>query len=86
MVRQLVALPGGLIASASHDETVRVWDPTNGELITTFHTGAITALAALPNGDLISGVYQAFKRDFIPGAAYELFGGFTLNCTIRVWE
>ena len=48
----LASLPGGLVASGSEDETVRVWEVGSGRLVRALagHTGSIHALAVLPGG------------------------------------
>ena len=45
----LAVLPGGLVASASADNTVRVWEVESGRLVRTLagHTGSVWALAVL---------------------------------------
>ena len=51
-VKALASLPGGLVASGSEDETVRVWEVGSGRLVRALagHTGSIHALAVLPGG------------------------------------
>ena len=56
-VRAVVSLPGGLLASGSNDNTVRLWEVESGRLVRTLagHTGYVNALAGLPGGLLASG-------------------------------
>ena len=56
-VNALAALPGGKLASGSHDRTIRIWDVATGECVCTLkgHAGSVFALAALPGGKLASG-------------------------------
>ena len=51
-VLALVSLPGGLVASGSSDNTVRVWEVESGRLVRTLagHTAEVKALAVLPGG------------------------------------
>ncbi len=55
-VRALAVLPDGTLASASRDETVRVWDPATGRCLRVLegHTETVQALAVLPDGTLAS--------------------------------
>ncbi len=55
-VRALAVLPDGTLASASSDNTVRVWDSATGRCLHVLegHTGAVLALAVLPDGTLAS--------------------------------
>jgi WD40 repeat protein len=47
---------GQLLASASGDRTVRLWDPTTGTAVQTLkgHTGAVTAVAFSGDGQLLA--------------------------------
>ncbi len=58
--RSLAALPSGLLASGSHDKTVRVWDVGARACVAVLegHGGMVRALAALPDGRLASGSYK----------------------------
>ncbi len=51
-VTALAVLPGGTLASASSDDTVRVWDPATGRCLRVLegHTDDVNALAVLPDG------------------------------------
>ena len=53
----LAGLPGGLLASGSGDNTVRVWEVESGRLVRTLagHTDYVLALAGLPGGLVASG-------------------------------
>ena len=53
----LAGLPGGLVASGSGDNTVRVWEVESGRLVRTLagHTGGVRALSGLPGGLVASG-------------------------------
>ena len=59
-----VSLPGGLVASGSLDQTVRVWKVGSGRLVRTLvgHTSFVFALAVLPGGLLASGSYDKTVR------------------------
>ncbi|UFT00297.1 2OG-Fe(II) oxygenase [Nocardia huaxiensis] len=58
-VWSVVALPGGALASASRDRTVRIWDRTpNGYAphhVLRGHDSSVTALLALDDGIVVSG-------------------------------
>jgi WD40 repeat protein len=56
-VTALAVLDDGRLASASNDNTIRIWDVRGGAdpIVLTGHEGAVTALAALPGGRLVSG-------------------------------
>ena len=53
----LAGLPGGLLASGSLDNTVRVWEVESGRLVRTLagHTDFVRALSGLPGGLMASG-------------------------------
>ena len=56
-VKALVVAPdGSWLASASDDQTVRVWDPATGTVRHTLtgHTGVVTALAVAPDGSWLA--------------------------------
>ncbi|MCA9701591.1 MAG: WD40 repeat domain-containing protein, partial [Myxococcales bacterium] len=55
-VRALLTLPGGRLASASDDRTLRIWDLERGIALATLrgHEGWIRALALLPDGRIAS--------------------------------
>jgi WD40 repeat protein len=56
-VISLAALPNGLLASGSGDQTVRVWDVGARACVAVLegHEESVFALAALPDGRLASG-------------------------------
>ena len=60
-VVSLAALPNGLLASGSNDNSVRVWDVAARVCVVVLrgHTGTVWALAALPDGRLASGSNDA---------------------------
>src|SRR4051794_40101736 len=47
---------GALLASASHDDTVRLWDAATGAALHTLkgHTGSVISVAFSPNGALLA--------------------------------
>jgi len=51
-----VAPDGSWLASASNDQTVRVWDPVTGQARHTLagHTGAVVALVVAPDGSWLA--------------------------------
>lgn len=65
-VRALAVLPDGMLAFASRDFTVGVWDPANGACMFEFgggyHCDCVTALAVLPANTLASGSYDRTVR------------------------
>ena len=56
-VLSLAALPQGLLASGSYDQTVRVWNVAARTCVAVLqgHTAYVWGLAALPDGRLASG-------------------------------
>ena len=56
-VYALTTLPNGDLASASSDQTLKIWNPNDGNLKLTLngHNSLVKALTTLPNGDLVSG-------------------------------
>jgi WD40 repeat protein len=55
-VNCVASLPGGLVATGSHDGTVRLWTAATGAQVDTLqHGGSVYALAMLPDGRLVSG-------------------------------
>ena len=59
-VYALAGLPGGLLASGSGDDTVRVWEVESGRLVRTLagYTDEVRALAGLPGGLVASGSHD----------------------------
>lgn len=55
-VNDVLGLSSGLVASASEDNTVRIIDPENPDVIPVFdlHTGPVQTLAELPDGRIAS--------------------------------
>ena len=61
----LAVLPDGRLASGSYDNTVRVWDVSDGgscALTQSGHTNYVSSLTVLPDGRLVSGSYDATLR------------------------
>ena len=56
-VKSLVVLPDSSLASASNDNTIRIWDYSKGITLKTLtgHTSGVYALVVLPDGSLASG-------------------------------
>ena len=60
----LAALPDGRLAAATHDNTIRLWNPANGVCDATLegHADRVCALAMLPDGRLASGSHDRTIR------------------------
>lgn len=56
MVSGLACLADGRLVSASHDQTVRFWDPASGAELGSClgHTGPVTAVTVSPDGTLLA--------------------------------
>jgi WD40 repeat protein len=75
-VWSVTALGDGRLASASHDKTVRVWDPNTGECLRVLegHADRVNCVTALGDGRLASASGDKTVRVWtIPTAAH--FGG-----------
>ena len=59
----MTVLQNGNLVSSSWDATIKIWNPTTGELIQTLvcHVYRIYALTVLQNFNLASGSYQEIK-------------------------
>lgn len=61
-VSSLIELPNGILASASVDATIKLWNISNSSLIRTLQeTSSVFALAVLNDGKLASGSYKEIK-------------------------
>lgn len=56
VVKALIGLPDGGLASGSWDSTIKIWNPQYAELKRTLtgHTSGVLSLGILPNGELLS--------------------------------
>jgi len=66
---------GSLLASASHDETVRLWNPTTGQEVQKLerHTSEVTAVAFSQDGSLLaSASYDKTVRLWNPTTGQEV--------------
>ena len=59
-VDSLTLLLNSDLASGAWDNTIKIWNPTDGTLKQTLigHSDWIRGLRTLPNGDLASGLYD----------------------------
>jgi WD40 repeat protein len=55
MISAVIVAPGGQVISASHDRTLRVWDPESGSELWCCegHTAAVTSLDVSTDGGLL---------------------------------
>ncbi len=54
-IKSLAGLPGDLLASASEDRTIKIWDASKGAQVRTFQADTNGTMISLPNGLLASG-------------------------------
>lgn len=67
-INALVTFPNGVLASASSDRTIKLWDPIKGILLGTLigHKGPVYALTLLSDGTLVSGSWDGSIKYWDP--------------------
>jgi hypothetical protein len=64
-IRALVGFMNGLLASASDDKSIKVWDASSGKLMKSLETGTTNlAVAVTSSGHLVSGGSDSLLRIF----------------------
>ncbi len=67
-IRRLTTLSNGDLASGSDDVIIKIWNPNDGTLKTTFtgNTGGINSLKTTLNGDLVCAGYDQVNKIWNP--------------------